>query len=153
MKEVEYFLMHELADHYIEMIKASIYEEKNVESIQYTLYTVGLGLLKLFAPFIPFITEEIYQNQYKDSKGDNSIHVSAWPEQILDDEEKENNQGYHMACVVVTLNDGTISYADVDPELLGRVISAISPEEFGEIVAAIADAVENPQPKACCQRQ
>ena len=90
MKEVEYFLWHELADHYIEMIKSSIYEEKNVESIQYTLYTVGLGLLKLFAPFIPFITEEIYQNQYKDSKGDNSIHVSAWPEPILVDEEKEN---------------------------------------------------------------
>ncbi|MES0328383.1 MAG: hypothetical protein ABUK13_09365 [Gammaproteobacteria bacterium] len=74
-------------------------------------------------------------------------------QQIVNDEEKENNQGYHMAGVVVTLNDGTISYADVDPELLGRVISAISPEEFGEIVAAIADAVENPQPKACCQRQ
>ena len=90
MKEVEYFLWHELADLYIEMIKSSIYEEKNVESIQYTLYTVGLGLLKLFAPFIPFITEEIYQNQYKDSKGDNSIHVSAWPEPILVDEEKEN---------------------------------------------------------------
>ncbi len=90
MKEIEYFLWHELADHYIEMIKSSIYEEKNVESIQYTLYTVGLGLLKLFAPFIPFITEEIYQNQYKDSKGDNSIHVSAWPEPILVDEEKEN---------------------------------------------------------------
>lgn len=90
MKEVEYFLWHELADHYIEMIKSSIYEEKNVESIQYTLYTVGLGLLKLFAPFIPFITEEIYQNQYKDSKGDNSIHVSAWPEPLLVDEEKEN---------------------------------------------------------------
>lgn len=74
-------------------------------------------------------------------------------QQIVNDEEKENNQGYHMAGVVVTLNDGTISYADVDPELLGRVISAISPEEFSEIVAAIADAVENPQPKACCQRQ
>lgn len=74
-------------------------------------------------------------------------------QQIVNDEEKENNQGYHMAGVVVTLNDGTISYADVDPELLGRVISAISPEEFGEIVTAIADAVENPQPKACCQRQ
>lgn len=74
-------------------------------------------------------------------------------QQIVNDEEKENNQGYHMAGVVVTLKDGTVSYADVDPELLGRVISAISPEEFGEIVTAIADAVENPQPKACCQRQ
>ena len=74
-------------------------------------------------------------------------------QQIVNDEEKENQQGRHMAGIVVTLKDGTVSYADVDPVLLGRVISAISPEEFGEIVAAIADAVENPQAKAYCQRQ
>ena len=73
-------------------------------------------------------------------------------QQIVDEEEKENNQGYHMAGVVVTLKDGTVSYADVDPNLLGRIMSAISPEEFGEIVNAIANAVENPQPKAYCQR-
>jgi len=73
-------------------------------------------------------------------------------QQIVDDEERENNQGYHMAGVVVTLKDGTVSYADVDPNLLGRVMSAVSPEEFGEIVNAIANAVEKPQPKAYCQR-
>ncbi|MCW8830732.1 MAG: hypothetical protein OQK32_04330 [Gammaproteobacteria bacterium] len=73
-------------------------------------------------------------------------------QQIVDDEEKENQQGYHMAGVVVTLKDGTISYADVDPDLLGRVMSAISPEEFGKIVAAIVDAVEKPQTETYCQR-
>ena len=73
-------------------------------------------------------------------------------QQLVEDEEKENQQGHHMAGIVVTLKDGTISYADVDPKLLGRVISAISPEEFGEIVAAIADAVENPQPNTYCKR-
>ncbi len=73
-------------------------------------------------------------------------------QQMTDDEEKENQQGYHMAGIVVTLKDGTVSYADVDPKLLGRVMSAISPEELGVIVSAIADAVEKPQPKAYCQR-
>ena len=73
-------------------------------------------------------------------------------QQMVNDEEKENQQGRHMAGIVVTLKDGTVSYADVDPILLGRIISAISPEEFGEIVTAIADAVENPQPTAYCQR-
>ena len=64
-----------------------------------------------------------------------------------------DQQGYHMAGVVVTWKDGTVSYADIDPNLLGRVMGVISPEGLGEIVSAIADAVENPQPKACCQRQ
>lgn len=73
-------------------------------------------------------------------------------QQMTDDEEKEDQEGYHMAGVVVTLKNGSVSYADVDPKLLGRVMSAISPEEFGEIVAAIADAVESPQAKTYCQR-
>ena len=80
MKEIEYFLWHELADHYLEMIKGSLYNKENVESIQYTLYTVGLGIVKLFAPFFPHITEEIYHDFYKDYEGDDSIHLSAWPE-------------------------------------------------------------------------
>lgn len=71
---------------------------------------------------------------------------------IINEAEKENNDGYNMAGIVVTLKDGTISYADIDSNLLSRVISVISPEELGEIVCAIADAVENPQPKTYCQR-
>ncbi len=89
MKDVEYFLWHELADHYIEMIKSSIYENNNVDSIKYTLYTVGLGTLKLFASFIPHITEEIYQKFYKQFEKDDSIHISDWPEPVLVDKEKE----------------------------------------------------------------
>ena len=90
MKDVEYFLWHELADHYIEMIKSSIYENKNVESIRYTLYIIGLGILKLFAPFIPHITEEIYFNFYKKFEGKESIHILDWPEPVLIDRETES---------------------------------------------------------------
>lgn len=71
---------------------------------------------------------------------------------IINDEEKETNAGYNMAGVIVTLKDGSISYADIDSELMARVISVISPEELSDIVTAIADAVENPQPKTFCQR-
>ena len=89
MKEIEYFLWHELADHYVEMIKGSFYNKENVDSIRYTVYTIGLGILKLFAPFFPHITEEIYWDLYKEYEDDKSIHVSLWPEPILIDEEKE----------------------------------------------------------------
>ena len=89
MKEIEYFLWHEIADHYIELIKSSVYEKQNAESIQYTLYTLGLGLLKLFAPFLPHITEELYSEYFKQVEGDESIHISAWPGPVLIDEKKE----------------------------------------------------------------
>ena len=89
MKEIEYFLWHELADHYIEMIKSSIYENKNTDSIKYTLYQLGIGTLKLFAPFFPHITEEIYYNFYKNFEEDKSIHLSSWPKSILIDDKSE----------------------------------------------------------------
>ena len=71
---------------------------------------------------------------------------------IVNEEEKQNHDGYNMAGIIVTLKDGSTSYADIDSNLLGRVVSVITPEEFGTIVDAIADAVENPQPKTYCQR-
>jgi valyl-tRNA synthetase len=89
MKDIEFFLWHELADHYIEMIKGSIYSKENVDSIKYTLYTIGLGILKMFAPFYPHITEEIYWDLYKRFEGDESIHIATWPVPILSDEKKE----------------------------------------------------------------
>ena len=91
MKEIEYFLWHELADHYIEMVKSSIYEDINQESIKYTLYQIGLGTLKMFSPFFPHLTEEIYNDFYKKFEKTESIHISNWPEPIIIDKEKENS--------------------------------------------------------------
>ncbi len=91
MKEVEYFLWHEFADHYLEMIKDSIYAKKNIDSIKFTLYTIGLGTLKLFAVFFPHITEEIYKNQYRELEEYKSIHLSTWPSKIIIDEKMEKS--------------------------------------------------------------
>ncbi len=88
MKEIEYFLWHEFADHYIEMVKHRIYDKKD-EGALYTLYAIGLGMAKMFAPFLPFITEEIYHTIYKNFEGEKSIHVSSWPTPVLVDEEAE----------------------------------------------------------------
>jgi valyl-tRNA synthetase len=71
------------------MIKSSIYENKDVDSIKYTLYTIGLGILKLFSPFIPHITEEIFFEVYKQNEDDVSIHISGWPEPILIEKDSE----------------------------------------------------------------
>jgi valyl-tRNA synthetase len=91
MKEIEYFLWHEFADHYIEMVKSSLYKKENMNSIRYTLYNIGLGILKIFSPFFPHITEEIYQNNYKIFENEKSIHISSWPKEIIIDEEKEKS--------------------------------------------------------------
>jgi len=78
---VHNFVWHELADNYIEMIKYRLYneEDKSRDSAIYTIYTCLLNSLKLLAPIIPYITEEIYQILFKNYENDISIHTSSWP--------------------------------------------------------------------------
>ncbi len=68
------FLWHEYCDWYIEFAKLAI-DEKNT---RYTLRAVLEGSLRLLHPFMPFITEEIWQ-KLPGSKGADSIMVSDWP--------------------------------------------------------------------------
>lgn len=65
------FIWHEFADKYIEDVKNRIDEESFV--VLNSLYIV---LLKLLHPFMPFVTEEIYQ---KLSDENQSIMISSWP--------------------------------------------------------------------------
>ena len=77
VKETENFLWHTLADHYLELVKHRLYQ--NDKGARYTLYTVGLGVLKMLAPVLCFSTEDIFQEIYRRHEGDASIHVAAWP--------------------------------------------------------------------------
>jgi valyl-tRNA synthetase len=84
MREVEQFAWHEFADHYIEMVKHRTRDPED-EGVRYTLYTVCLGIMKMMAPLMPHVTEEVYQECFKDLDGAISIHVSEWPTAVLED--------------------------------------------------------------------
>jgi valyl-tRNA synthetase len=74
------FFWHEFCDWYLELIKPLINQKdqettKNICSV--TVLTLKT-LLKLLHPFIPFITEDLYQRlPHKDK----SISISSWPKQ------------------------------------------------------------------------
>jgi len=53
------------------------------------LYTIGLGVAKLFAPFLPHLSEEIYQKYFRSSETDKSVHISPWPKPVLRDKKIE----------------------------------------------------------------
>jgi valyl-tRNA synthetase len=86
MRAMENFLWHEFADHYIELVKYRIYDKKD-EGALYTLFTIGLGMAKMFATFLPHITEEVYHSYYKDLDGKVSLHLSDWPDPVLEDKD------------------------------------------------------------------
>ena len=63
---VEDFFWHDFCDNYLETVKTRVYQnKKGKESAQYVLYKSLLTILKIIAPIMPFITEEIYQTYFK----------------------------------------------------------------------------------------
>lgn len=70
-----HFLWHRFADEYLESSKARIKEEDIM--VLAILRHVYLNCLKLLHPFMPFITEEIWQKFPK--KSDQPLIVSQWP--------------------------------------------------------------------------
>ena len=84
MKEVEGFIWHEFADNYVEMVKG-----RSDDAVRWTVYNVLLGSLKLLAPFMPHVTEEVYQDRFREIDGCRSIHLTSWPEPILVDDDAE----------------------------------------------------------------
>ena len=79
--EVERFFWSDLCDNYLELAKARLYQEAGSAhaAAQWTLYQALLAVLKLFAPYLPYITEEIYRHLFRRWEGEASIHRSSWP--------------------------------------------------------------------------
>lgn len=80
-KVIDEFFWSTFCDNYLEIVKRRVYQGEGDKklSAQYALYNGLLSILKMWAPIIPFITEEVYQNHYKEIEGDESIHLSKWP--------------------------------------------------------------------------
>ncbi len=79
------FFWQVFCDQYLELVKDRLYnpdsyEDQAVASAKYTLHTSLRSILQLFAPFLPFITEEIYQHGFKDQEKEKSIHLAPWPQ-------------------------------------------------------------------------
>ena len=85
--ELEKFFWTTFCDNYLEYIKDRVYNpdvrgEDSKYAAQWTLSHLLLGQLKMFAPYIPHITEEVYQELFSETDGAKSIHISAFPAQV-----------------------------------------------------------------------
>jgi valyl-tRNA synthetase len=72
------FVWHEFCDWYLEMAKQDLYGEdvSRKQSSRYVLQMVLTGVLRITHPFMPFVTEEIWQ-RLPDTEG--SIMVAEFP--------------------------------------------------------------------------
>ncbi|MEC8750000.1 MAG: valine--tRNA ligase, partial [Chloroflexota bacterium] len=77
----EDFFWNYFTDNYIELVKNRRLNGSSVDSLSAstTLILILENVLKLFAPFVPMITDEIWLTIYPDKE---SIHLQKWPQKI-----------------------------------------------------------------------
>lgn len=88
--ELDEFFWSDFCDDYLEIVKDRLYKPEihgleERKSGQYALYTVLLEILKLYAIYVPYITEEIYQDFYRQFEKAASIHIMQWNMEIDDE--------------------------------------------------------------------
>jgi len=83
--EVDILFWKDFCDNYIELVKDRLYKpevhgEKARSSARYALYRSLSSILKLYAIYVPFITEEIWQHCFRKHEKELSIHQALWIE-------------------------------------------------------------------------
>ena len=78
----ETFFWDAFADNYIELVKRRARSETDEQGRASAVATLRLGLntlLRLFAPFVPTITDEVWSWTFAEETGYESIHQTPWP--------------------------------------------------------------------------
>lgn len=104
-----------------------------------TLYKVLVTLSKVSAPFIPFVTEEIYQNLVVnfDKTAPESIHLCTWPEYREDLVDKELEAEMDIAFKLVKLGRSARNAANIkNRQPLSEILvnTKLLPEYYGDII-------------------
>ena len=82
--EIDAFFYDVFCDQYLEFIKDRFwspekYGAESKRAAQWTLWTVLRAIIGLYAPFIPFLTEELWQRIYQPYEGGKTLHKTEYP--------------------------------------------------------------------------
>ncbi|MBU5227488.1 isoleucine--tRNA ligase [Clostridium senegalense] len=140
-KELEEFV-DELSNWYVRRNRSRYWVEELTEDkigAYMTLYRVLTTLAKIASPFIPFVTEEIYQNLVVafDKNAPESVHLCKWPEYKAELVDANLEEDMDRAYTIVKLGRSARNGANIkNRQPLGKMlVSAKSlPEYYGDIV-------------------
>lgn len=120
------FIWDEFCDWYIELAKPGLYSQDPglKESKLYTLTYVLVNTLKLLHPFMPFITEEIWQ--HLPTRESDSIMISSWPK--VNEEEIDAEAEEQMAAVMDAIRSirNIRAEMEVPPSRRAKVILVVN---------------------------
>jgi len=122
--ETDILFWKDFCDYYIEIVKERLYQpekhgEKGRYSGQTALYYSLFGILKLYAIYVPYVTDYIYQNFYADYEKEKSLHQTVWPAEKADG--TYLGFGEHVKAVIADVRrsktEKQMSMKDTIPEL------------------------------------
>ena len=100
------FFWQDFCDNYLEVVKDRLYNPdsrgKNGRiSAQFALKRILKGILKLYAPIVPYITEEVYSWRFSQEDDMKSIHISKWPkcDEVMLDVDIESSGDQAIAII------------------------------------------------------
>ena len=104
-----------------------------------TLYRVLTTLIKVAAPFVPFITDEIYQNLVYglDSSAPESVHLCYWPEVNDKEIDLQLEKEMDLAYKIVKLGRSARNSENIkNRQPLSKMLISVDtlPEYYGNIV-------------------
>ncbi len=97
----------DFCDNYLEIVKVRAYAESPSPEQRSALATLQLALrvfLRLFAPALPFVSDEIWSWRFAASAGGRSIHSGPWPsvEEFAGISLERAGRAYAAACEIST---------------------------------------------------
>ncbi|NDD55430.1 hypothetical protein EBZ39_16470, partial [bacterium] len=81
LETAERFFWQDFCDNYLELIKDQFfnpdrYEQTMLAETRFVLREAGFALLQVFGPFLPHLTETLYQSLYRNSEQTLSLHLT-----------------------------------------------------------------------------
>jgi valyl-tRNA synthetase len=143
---IEEFFWRTFCDNYLELAKPRTYDEELSEgrlSAASTLRLLHRVLLRMMAPYLPYITEEVWSWAYsEDSDMATSIHRSPWPslEELEAVPEPAHEGSYDFAILVVE----AVRKAKADASLsIKAPAQTVNVTASAETIAALEPTVED----------
>lgn len=131
------FFTREIADQFAEQLAA--------RSIDYQEVTEAVQEAIVFK-----IPESVGQEMWDEL--DDLYDELSVADQALLEAEVEDESAQAAAGIYLQLANGQQTIAQVDPDLVNRILSVLSLEEFNQFLDTIVKSVETPDASAICQR-
>lgn len=106
LQHAEKLFWNDFCDNYLEIIKhqffnPTLYCTDQIAATHWTLYKVGLRILQSYAPYLPHITENIFQAIYKKNRQELSLHITQF-EQNFGTVDEQNNNNMDMFLDIIS---------------------------------------------------